>query len=288
MLKIDILEKLTSSPHENEVSFQTIKNPDEYPFWISEYGVTHKSISYHELRMDSPVTCIEYIISGSGTIISNSNSFMVNAGDTYMLVEGSNLNYYSNPDDPFEKIWINVKGVLAKQIIEIYNLQDSALFRNTNTHEMIQAIHDICKTETKPHVIQDKVSCMFLGLIQYLYRNHRKIISKSDTIDLFRNYIDCHITENIKLAVAAEMVHMSVDHAIRIFKKKYGITPHQYIIDSKMKIAKSMLKATNNSIADIADSLDFSDPHNFSKQFHKYVGISPTVYRKTDIFEKQI
>lgn len=279
-------KKYVNNYHEKEVSFQTIKNPDEYPFWICEYGITHKNISYHELRMDSAVTCIEYIISGSGTVISNNNSFMVNTGDTYMLVEGSNMNYYSNPDDPFEKIWINVKGTLAKQIIEIYKLQDTVLFRNTNTHEMIQAIHDICRTETNPQIIQDKVSGMFLSLIQYLYRNQKKIMSKSDTIDLFRYYIDCHITENIKLASAAEMVHMSVDHAIRVFKKKYGMTPHQYIIDSKMKIAKSMLKATSNSIAAIADSLDFSDPHNFSTQFQKYVGMRPTVYRKSDTFIK--
>ena len=280
-------ENNANKSHQKEVSFQTVINPDEYPFWICEYGTTHKDITYHELRLNSPVTCIEYIISGSGTIISNNHSFIVNKGDTYMLVEGSNLNYYSNPEDPFEKIWINVKGVLAKQIIEIYKLQGTALFHNTNTHEIIQAIHDVCKTETNPQIIQDKVSTMFLSLIQYLYRNQRKITSNSDTIDMFRYYIDCHITENIKLATVAEMAHMSVDHAIRIFKKKYGMTPHQYIIDSKMKIAKSMLKATNNSIADIAISLDFSDPHNFSSQFQKYVGMRPTVYRKTDILKKQ-
>ncbi len=276
-------ENITIDLHQKEVSFQTVLNPDEYPFWICEYGTTHKDISYHELRLNSAVTCIEYIISGSGTIISNNHSFIVNKGDTYMLVEGSDVNYYSNPDDPFEKIWINVKGVLAKQIIEIYKLQDTVLFRNTNTHEMIQEIHDICKTETNPQVIQDKVSVIFLKLIQFLYRNQRKITVKSDSIDMFRYYIDCHITENIKLATVAEMSHMSVDHAIRVFKKKYGMTPHQYIIDSKMRIAKVMLKATDNSIAEIAASLDFSDPHNFSSQFQKHVGVRPTVFRKSNI-----
>ena len=114
-----------------EVSFQTVINPDEYPFWICECGTTHKDTTYHEIRLNSAVTCIEYVISGSGTIISNNHSFIVNKGDTYMLVEGSNLNYYSNPEDPFEKIWINVKGILAKQIIEIYKLEDTVLFRNT-------------------------------------------------------------------------------------------------------------------------------------------------------------
>jgi len=275
----------TNSWHIPETVSSTVINPDEYPFWISQYGITHKNISYHQLRIDSDVTCVEYVISGSGVIISNNRSFIVNKGDTYMLTAGSNLNYYSSPENPFEKIWINVKGVLAKQIIEIYKLQDTVLFRNTNTHDLISAIHNICKTETNPQIIQDKVSLLFISLIQFLYRNQRKITAKSEIIDLFRYYIDCHITENIKLSEVAKLSHISPEHAIRIFKKKYGITPHQYIIESKIKIAKSMLTASNNSIAQIAEALSFSDPHNFSAQFQKHTGKRPSVFRK-DFFKQ--
>lgn len=276
-------EHYTNKIHQKEDEFQTVINPDEYPFWIPQYGITHKDTSYHEIRMSSDVSCIEYIISGSGTIISDNQSFIVNKGDTYMLVEGSNVNYYSNPDDPFEKIWINIKGELAKKIIEVYNLQSTMLFRNTNTYNMIKEIHNVCQSETNPQVIQDKVSAMFLNLIQFLYRNQKKINLKSDTIDMFRYYIDCHITENTKLSTVAQLSNINLDHAIRVFKKKYGLTPHQYIIESKIKIAKSMLKATNKPISEIASLLEFNDPHNFSALFQKHVGVRPSVFRKMDI-----
>lgn len=270
-----------------ETASSTIANPDEYPFWICQYGVTHKNVSYHELRMNTNITCIEYIISGSGVVISNNRSFIVNPGDTYMLTAGSNVNYYSNPDDPFEKIWINVKGVLAKQIVEIYKLQDTVLFRNTNTYDMLYNIHNICKSETNPQIIQDKVSLLFISLIQFLYRSKKQINVESEIIDMFRYYIDCHITENIKLSDVANMSHISMEHAVRTFKKKYGITPHQYIIDSKMKIAQSMLRTTNHSVAQIALMLSFSDPHNFSAIFAKHTGVRPSVFRKNSISIKR-
>ncbi len=42
-----------------------------------------------------------------------------------MLLEGSNQNYYSYLNDPFTKIWINFKGVLSREIINIYGLFDT-------------------------------------------------------------------------------------------------------------------------------------------------------------------
>jgi len=274
------MEKYGKELHIKESVFSTTLNPDEYPFWICQYGTTYKDVSYHQIRLDTNITCIEYILSGSGVVISNNRSFIVNKGDTYMLVQGSNVNYYSDPDDPFEKIWINVKGVLATQIIEIYKLQDVVLFHNTNTYDIIKDIHNICKTETNPQIIQDKVSGLFLNLIQFLYRSNTKSSAESNIIDLYRYYIDCHITENIKLSDIAEFSHITVGHLIRSFKKSYGMTPHQYIIDSKIKIAKTMLLATDNSVKKIAETLSFSDPHNFSSLFQKYTGERPSVFRK--------
>ena len=54
--------------------------------------------------------------------------------------------------------------------------------------------------------------------------------------------------ENIKLCNLAIHFYLTEEHIIRTFKKTYGITPHQYILQSKIRIAMIMLRSTKDSI----------------------------------------
>ena len=98
-------------------------------------------------------------------------------------------------------------------------------------------------------------------------------------IEQIRLYIDCNITENLKISDIAQKFSFSNEHIIRIFKKNYGITPHQYILQSKIRLAMIMLKMTNSRIDEIAEQLGFSDSHHFSTQFKKLMGYKPSLYR---------
>jgi len=267
----------------NALTEEKIKNippVDEHPFWVTQCGTTFPDNKYHEIRLDSEVSCIEYIISGSGVINSNKKSFIVSKGDSYMLLEGNEHNYYSDPDQPFQKIWFNFRGVLSREIIKIYKLEDVVLFKNVNTMPFIQEMHNICQKTNDPEIIKAEASCLFLKLIQFLAKNYQRITTTSDAVDMIRYYIDCNITKNIKLSDIADITHYTPEHIIRIFKRKYGITPHQYIINSKIRISLPMLQVPGKSIEEISNELSFSDPHHFSSLFENKIGMRPLTYRK--------
>ena len=59
-----------------------------------------------------------------------------------------------------------------------------------------------------------------------------------------------------------------------------GISPHNYVIQKRMDIAKTYLIDKNKSIKEIAVDLGFADTYAFSKQFRKCVGLSPSEFRK--------
>lgn len=255
-------------------------NKNEYPFWVAQYGTTFADPKYQEIRYDSDISCIEYIISGSGVIHSNDKSYIVNKGDSYMLLEGNNQNYYSDLNDPFTKIWINFKGVLSREIIKIYGLSDIVLFKNTNTLPYIEKIHSIISSNTDPKLIQEETSAVFLRLIQFMADHKQRLTTESAPVDMIRYYIDCNITNNIKMSDISNMFHYTPQHIIKIFKEKYGVTPHRYILDSKLRMSLPILRGTNKSIEEISNELGFSDPRHFSAQFEKRTGIRPLAYRK--------
>lgn len=263
----------------NEDVFQTPKMPDENPFWITQYGHTYSDKTYHEVSVKSPVTRIEYIVSGKGVINSKNISCIVNQGDTYILHEGDAHNYYSDLTEPMDKIWINIKGKLVREIMKIYNLNDVILLKNTDSKEWIENIHNVCKSTTDPYEIQSKVSAMFLNLVQFLSKQYKVSQSSIDFLDDIRSYIDLHIQDNITVEDLTKFSNKSVEHTIRLFNSRFGVTPHKYILKSKLQLAQTLLHSSNDSVEKIAEKLNFCNVGHFSKIFQQYVGVRPSEFR---------
>lgn len=257
------------------------KIEDEHPFYIPEYGKTYAGTPCYQLRMSSPVSCIQYVISGSGVIIYGNQIFTVRQGDSFLLMEGENQIYYSNPDNQFERIWINFRGPLARSLVEIYGLKETVVFRNTDSRELLEEIQRTCHENPEPAEYQNKTALVFLKLIQFFAANKGNATTVTDPVEEIRLYLDLHILENLKLRDVAAHFSVSKEHIIRVFKQTYGITPHRYILQSRVRIAMIMLVSTDEPINQISEKLSFTDPHHFSDVFQTHVGLRPSAYRKT-------
>ena len=262
---------------------------DKLPFEITHFGVTHSDSEYHQIRLSSKYTAVEYVLSGSGILNVDGHSYIAQKGDTYILPQGKDQNYYSIPNDPMEKIWFNCTGPLATVLLEQYGLDDMVIFRNTHSCHYIEKMHSIFSSDnTSEHVYEnfDKAALLYHEILQFLVKNKCNVSLESSPIDSIRYYIDNHISENIKLADIAKFSSYTPDHIIRLFKERYNITPHQYIINSKMQIAEALLTQTSKSINEISAELNFSEVHHFSKLFEKTVGLRPSAYRKQSKLQK--
>ena len=83
--------------------------------------------------------------------------------------------------------------------------------------------------------------------------------------------------DNEKAAAAAEI---SESYMRRLFKKKYGKTPKQYILEMRIKKAGRLLCETAEPVTDIAYDCGFSSVYHFCREFKAVTGITPTRYRK--------
>lgn len=255
------------------------KTDQKSPFYITEYGITFRNMPCYQLRMNSRIACVQYVISGTGIIICNDKIYTVNAGDTFLLPEGSDQIYYSTPENQFERIWLNFKGELSCALLDIYKISNTIVFRNADTLNLLTEIQETCKKLQDPIAYKNQTSQLFLKLIQFLADHKQEEAEATSAIEQIRLYINFHITENVKLSDIAKNFSFTTEHIIRVFKKTYGITPHQYILQSKIRLAMILLKTTDMSINEISDKLGFSDSHHFSSQFKKLVGYKPSQYR---------
>ncbi|MCM1438340.1 MAG: helix-turn-helix transcriptional regulator [Roseburia sp.] len=79
---------------------------------------------------------------------------------------------------------------------------------------------------------------------------------------------------------------LNYDYVRKLFKKEIGVTPHEYLTETRMKRARAILESgvTNRysdyTVTQIAEACGFSEPLYFSRVFKKYYGVAPSHYLK--------
>jgi AraC-like DNA-binding protein len=90
-------------------------------------------------------------------------------------------------------------------------------------------------------------------------------------------FIDKHYTKTIDLGNISDEAYFSKFHFIRLFKKIYGKTPHQYLTAVRIEKAMELLKA-NIAVSDVCYAVGFESLSSFSGLFKRVVSVTPSTY----------
>jgi AraC-like DNA-binding protein len=93
-------------------------------------------------------------------------------------------------------------------------------------------------------------------------------------------WIDAHSHQEIDLDAAAAQAEISPFHFLRLFSSVLGVTPHQYLVRSRLRHAARLLADHELSVTDVAYDVGFGDLSNFVRTFHRAAGVSPRRFRE--------
>lgn len=93
-------------------------------------------------------------------------------------------------------------------------------------------------------------------------------------------WIDDNSQAELDLEQAAKQAGLSPFHFLRLFSRVLGVTPHQYLVRSRLRHAARRLVDEDIAVTEIAYDVGFGDLSNFVRTFHRAAGVSPTRFRQ--------
>jgi AraC-like DNA-binding protein len=142
--------------------------------------------------------------------------------------------------------------------------------------DMLRAFH---RTGQDRGVIGDLVWSQFrYHLDQYQRRVHAQGIPPRLASVLV--YIEQHYSEPLSIDSLAEQVGLSSSHLHAEFRHYLGISPHQHLIQQRMRVAQHRLATTSDPIKAVAATVGYANMENFCRAFKNHSNLTAAAYRQ--------
>ena len=112
-------------------------------------------------------------------------------------------------------------------------------------------------------------------------QSSNSINSENEIVRKALQYIGTHVRDKLSVPIVAKNTEVSPSYLTALFHKHLDISPGEYIRRIKLQESKQMIREGSMNFTEIAESLQYSTVHHFSRQFKEKFGITPTEYAKS-------
>lgn len=231
---------------------------------------------------------IMYVRSGRCTVHASGCDIRVASGQSVLINCYESHGYESS--DGWEADWIHVDGAAAVKYYEyLYRIYDSAapVFYGepTGLASLIAAFScgKIPAEASMSMMITEMLADFSRRAADKSADNKKTALSSvndKDSISAVTSYINSHFTDELSVDDLASLASLSRFYFIRLFKKRTGCTPHEYLINTRLNHAKYLLKNTSLTIKEICFASGFADESRFCTCFRDCEGVRPSEYRE--------
>jgi len=225
------------------------------------------------------------ITDGQGTLIAGDSRFLLHPGDC--IISPLSLDHHGR-HDPSNRLvipWVRFHFI-SKTGRQIIPENPPSHYRRVNS---IGFLNDLLKRSIDAFERRQAQSAH--AWLRALFLEIAAIDQKNDAMKGQTN--ERHIAvksiiESIRsdpgarwrISDLSQRLKITPDHFIRLFTAVTGITPGEFIINTRLDAAGNLLQMSGRSIGDIAADLGFFDSRHFCRLFTARRGMTPSAFRK--------
>lgn len=187
-----------------------------------------------------------------------------------------------NPDvEPHS--WMHVEGTWVSQQVEAMELPIATPFSLSDDSVMIALLQPMLE---EMRLGEETDAVILQNLFENWARGVRRQIRPRENSEIpaalirVRRHLDADFRRIPPLDDLARMAAMSRSHLCHRFRECFGFSISEYVIRKRMSAAQRLLYEVELRPGEIAEAVGYPDIYQFSKQFKKTFGVSPTQYRR--------
>ncbi len=235
-----------------------------------------------------------FCYSDGGNVVSHEKVFPLNKNSLFFV--GENTSHYTIPDIPskYERSKIFIKKDTFNILLECLSesgfkslFQNNTLIGGQLSEEDAKIVENLLIDANKQSDTDIFIAILLsvtIRLLSYIkqFSTQNETPKTNDNIAKAITFINERIRDKITIDDIANASYLSKYHFCRKFKDVIGVTVMEYLLLTRLSLAKSKLTSTNLSITEISESLGFSSVSYFSNIFKKHFGETPLAYRKNN------
>lgn len=249
--------------------------------------------NFYNIWHTSAVNMIMFVHSGEGSIVTGERNYPLSSG-VLCFVGGEKL-HYTLPDEPeiYERSKLNISAEALKKLIDLLpeEMKTGGTFSANSVAWAMLDPRDIAAAESIFNEINTAAetagqeAILLAGYLRLLVMIHKNsgnnIVPAAGILQQAVEYINRHISSGISIDEICSAVHISKYYFCRKFKETTGYTVMQYILKTRLIMARDLLKNTCHSVESVCEICGFSSPAYFCRVFKEDTGQTPLQYRKS-------
>jgi len=226
-------------------------------------------------------TCIwTVVLRGSMFLHHDGREERVGVGELAAIPEGASYQLWLSEDEDCEHVIMNATGDHCTRWWRFLNRETPAVLITRRRREIEQVIDLMLQhLEASDHNDRWSAGHYFQAMLSVIAvdQQHAAGLTSSAAryAETARDAIDRDPTALAGMDTLAEEVGVSRDYLTRCFRSHFQESPGLYLRRRKMDHACELLLTGNQTMADIAEILGYSDAFAFSKAFKQHTGLSP-------------
>lgn len=221
---------------------------------------------------------IHYIFKGSGYYETDDRKYHIKTGQSFIIYPGHTVKYYPDINDPWQYTWVNFNGSDAMRILSMTGFYEHPVAPVCKEAKRIFDVFSPMPQEKHTALKNTGLLLMLLALYIDIYPSK----TYEDSNDCFKHaeqYISANFyRHSFNVTELSQAVGIERSYLYRMFMERKGISPVQYIINTRLENAAQMFSSGADQVKLVSYSVGYDNPLYFSNCFKKKYGITPKMF----------